>query len=233
MIIGPDGFLYVGSYLLRPMDIRAPLCVSLCLSVSLSVSLPLSLRYTYPLEQVQAQRCAAAQPERRRALGSGRRARGAARRGRCASPALSPLPLMFPYKSEKSLCGTGLAFAPDGALYVSSYEDSRVVRFNVSEAGHGSTGASQRLKPWEAGRRRAAPQEEEDTLRQSAGEDEGDEEASRRQQQIERMLEKLKEGGAEAGVQQARRRRKGKSTCLLLLHMLYTMRLEIFGQKCP
>ena len=28
-------------------------------------------------------------------------------RGRCASPALSPLPLIFSKKSEKSLCGTG------------------------------------------------------------------------------------------------------------------------------
>lgn len=102
----------------------------------------------------------------------------------------------------------GLAFAPDGALYVSSYEDSRVVRFNVSEAGHGSTGGGvRRLKPWEAGRRHG----HEDTLRQLAEEDEGDKEASRRQQQIERMLDKLKEG-AEVGVQQARKGRKAKSS---------------------
>jgi hypothetical protein len=49
----------------------------------------------------------------------------------------------------------GIAFAPDGSLYVSSYEDSRVVRFNVSEAarsgsGSGGIGGGGNLKPWEA-----------------------------------------------------------------------------------
>ena len=33
-----------------------------------------------------------------------------AHRPRCASPAFAPLPLIFSYKSEKSLCGAGAAF---------------------------------------------------------------------------------------------------------------------------
>lgn len=101
----------------------------------------------------------------------------------------------------------GLAFAPDGTLYVSSYEDSRVLRFNVSEASvQNSDGASQTLKPWEAGRR--GPQGM--ALERLTEEDEEDKEAAQRQRQIERMLHKLKEG-TDVNVRQAQRDKKGKT----------------------
>ena len=70
----------------------------------------------------------------------------------------------------------GIAFAPDGTLWVSSYEDNRVLSFNVSHAAR---------VPWQAGARRLAA---------NSGEDEEDREGLERQRQIQATLARLREG---------------------------------------
>ena len=70
----------------------------------------------------------------------------------------------------------GIAFAPDGTLWVSSYEDNRVLSFNVSHAAR---------VPWQAGARR---------LVANSGEDEEDREGLERQRQIQATLARLREG---------------------------------------
>jgi hypothetical protein len=86
------------------------LCVSVCLCVSLCLCVSVFIRYYCP-EQVHLESSPGVKPWQVTFVRKRRWERMVAPPPVGESTALSPLPLIFSYKSEKSLCGAGSVFA--------------------------------------------------------------------------------------------------------------------------